>query len=108
MTYAEAITKLEGYKSIHGAKLNAPWRRNPNLNLLGLIDHWIELFRKKEPDDTVPPMAANRTEELVKGSPQVARTGGITLTDEDIEKLSKGERLTKEVVSGVVAYIRRR
>lgn len=108
MNYGEAIASLEGYKQIHGSKLNAPWRKNPNLNLLGLIDHWLRLFAKKPAEQKVIGSVEKRVRELTKGAPAVARVGGVNLSRDEIDSLLAGEMIQREVVPGVVSRIRMR
>ena len=106
MTFGEAIAKLEAYKNIHGDKLNAPWRKNPNVILSTMITQMIHMYSKRDKDDEVGPIVERRVNELVKGSPKVARTGGVHLSKDEVKRLLRGETLNREVVSGVVARIK--
>ena len=106
MSYGEAIGKLEAYKMLHGPKLNAPWRKNPNLNLLDYINHWIELFGKQPESDTITPIVKRTMDKLTRDRPAVARVGAVSLSDEDLCELKRGNVITRELVPGVVVRIR--
>lgn len=105
MTYGEATAKLKGYKTIHGKKLNGQWRKNPNINLLDWINHWLTLCADHDSEKECGPLVAKRVDEITRGKPQLCRSGGVALTEEEVERLMAGETINREVVIGVLAKI---
>ena len=104
-TYGEAIRKLEAYKELHGRKLDAPWRKNPNINFLTYIDHWIGLFGKKPSDEVVTGIVERNIAKMTPNRPPISRSGCVKLDRSECEIIANGGEVIREVVSGVIVKI---
>lgn len=108
MTNGEALEKLTLYRQLHGTKLDAPWRKNPNISLGAFIDKLIEGLTGKEAAVRCSVPVERRVNQITTKAPQLARVGAVKLSDEEWETISDGEVIHREVVPGVVARISRR
>lgn len=104
MKRRDAIDRLIAYKRLHGRKLDAPWRKNPNINLLGLIDHWIELLGREDKED-VPSIVERRIGEMLTNTPSVCKVASVCLTESEIKQIQSGEAVSRQVVPGVIASL---
>lgn len=106
MTYGEAIKRLTAYRTLHGKKLDKPYKRNPILNLSAMVDQWVSMCEAKPSEDTVSD-PVQRTITRITATPIPAAQIIVTpVTDETLYDLENGD--VDVIVGNRVIRLRRR
>ena len=107
MNNAQVLEKLRAYRLLHGTKLDAPWKKNPNIILGQYVDKLIEGLEKKDPRERCGMPTLRTVNRIVGKSPSLAKVINISLTSMESQSIQSGDTV-QQMAGGTVVRIRRK